>query len=419
LDFISLQGRKDYHFDKLAILAIICLFGGFFFSRVLSNVGVLFGVIYLLSNYKNLSSFVSNKWFWTFIGIAILPLLTDIFHHGSNFDFRSGVLKFLILFYPLFLFSFKPKKEWVSYINRFIILLVFISSLYSLAYYYLNHQDILLGYNRAKVMKVLAYGDHIRLSWLGVISMILAYYEYNQNTTKRTKIYLLIFIAFQFIFLHILMAKTGLLMLYMAIGIFILYNILRRKKYKFLLVLPLMLCLPMIAYFTIPSFKQRADFIRYDFGHYSQGKYRPGLSDALRYYSIKSGIETINNNTLFGVGYSHVIKETNAWYTTYVPEVPIKDQYLPSNQYIIYWAAGGLILFLILMAHVLMPFFDKNLRQNIYFLMFFVPAIASFTFETHLEGQASIFIYAFFTCWFWNLAEAKKEEIDDVSTKSI
>jgi O-antigen ligase len=405
LKIIVPDNRLTHKLDLLAIASVLCLFVGFYFSRVVSNVGVLLGAIYVLTNYREALLVFKDKWVWTFIAMACLPLLSDILSNGIDTTFNKGVLKLLILFYPFFIFTFKPSSKWISYINRFIILSVLLSSLYSLFHYFTNLESILKGYNRAKVMHVLAYQDHIRISWLGVIAILLSFFEYRNSNHNYYKYCLLLVIVFQVLFLHILMAKTGLVLLYGAAVVVLLYSIFVNKKYKLLFIFPILISLPIIAYFTIPSFKQRADFMRYDFGHYSQGKYRPGLSDALRYYSIKSGIETIKKQPLLGVGYSNVINETSKWYKANVPSVPESNYYLPSNQYIIYWAGIGVIGLLVLLLHVVIPLFGKYKNDHLIFLMFFVPAIVSFLFETHLEGQSSIFIYCFFACWFYYISQ--------------
>lgn len=380
------------------------LFVGFLFSRVVSNIGFLFIGIYVIIHFKQIRWLFNDKWMYTFIGLALLPLLSDIFYEGMGFLQQRGVMKCLLILFPAFVFVFNPSKKILSTIHFFIIGLMSISTVYSIQNYYFDFEIINAQYNVSKVMSVLSFGDHIRVSWVVVISCILALYEYKSSISKFVKLLLVVYIITQVTFLHILGSKTGLLTLYVSGFILLIFEFVKTKNWLYVLLGTFIFAMPIIAYQSLPTFAKRVNYIKYDYEHYSKGEFKDGLSDAVRFYSLKAGKDIIISNPITGLGFSNLQKETESWYKQNLPELSPKSYFLPSSEIIIYWASGGIVAFLLFLSHMFIPFTMSYLRRNSWFMAFFIPAILSFTFETHLEGQLPIFVYGFFAAWFWYLA---------------
>jgi hypothetical protein len=346
---------------------------------------------------------------FTFLGLALLPLISDIIYEGTGFLQHHGVMKCLLILFPAFIFVFNPTKNVLSTIHYFIIIVMALSTIYSLQNYFLDYENITSQYNVSKVMSVLSFGDHIRVSWVVVISCLLALYQYKSTTSKYIKLLLLGYVIIQITFLHVLGSKTGLIALYLSAIILLAFEFRRLKNLLFVLFASLIFLLPVIAYQTIPTFAQRVNYIKYDFDHYSKGVFKDGLSDAIRFYSLKAGKDIIISNPITGVGFSNLQEETESWYKQNLPELSPKSYFLPSSELVIYWASGGIIALLLFLSHMFIPFTMSYLRKNIWFMAFFIPAIFSFTFETHLEGQLPIFVYGFFVAWFWWLAWRERQ----------
>ena len=382
---------------------------GFLFNRVLSNVGFLLAGIYAVSKIKEIFWLFKDRWMWTFIALAALPILYDLFLEGFGFIHERGIMKLILVLFPSFIFAFQPKKRYISLVHLFVILVMVVSSAYTFFMYLGDQENIVNSYKISKVMPVLSYGDHIRISWVVVISLVMALYEWHHSNKFYVKILLILYICGQYTYLHYLGAKTGLISLYVTIILLSYYLIPKGKKWWLILIFSLTAVLGYFAATNIPSLKERVNFVRYDFEHYSKGEYREGLSDAVRFYSLKAGKDIIAAHPIMGVGFSKLHTETSAWYDANMPNVPQKDRFLPSSQLVIYWASGGMLGLLIFLSHLLLPFFRKYLKENRWFMAFFIPAIVSFTFETHLEGQLPIFVYGFFVAWFWWLAWREKQ----------
>lgn len=396
--------------DLIPLAAIICLIIGFLFNRVTSNIGFGLAGLYTLIKIKEISYLFRNKWMWTFMAMALVPLISDLWTTGIYFFAERGIMKCVLILFPAFVFATSPDAKKVTILHIIIIVAMLISTIYSMTLFLTDQSDILASYKVSKVMKVLSYGDHIRISWMVVISILMAIYQLVKSTSKVWTIPLVSYVVIQTLFLHFLGSKTGLLSLYMMYMILTFYLLPQGKKWVFIVVLALLAGIALLSVKFIPSLKERVNFIRYDFEHYSKGEYRDGLSDAVRFYSLMAGKDIIAEHPISGVGFSRLQQSTNQWYDQNRPEIKTESRFLPSSQYIIYWASGGILALLVMMVHTLMPFFMRCLRTDVWFMAFFIPAISSFTYETHLEGQLPLFVYGFFTAWFWFLACGNEEK---------
>jgi O-antigen ligase len=395
----------DYLLQVVAWSAVILLFSGFLFSRLFMNIGFLLCGIYILSHTKRLYFILKNKWIWTFAGLALIHVVDDAIRTGLGMFLQNGMIKLILILLPVFILVWNPNRMQIQKVNIVFIAFIFLGSCYSLWNFALDTDQTLLGYSQAKVMAVPAYGDHIRFSWAVVISCLLSIYQIADKDRSNWRFLYHFNVIVQVLFLHILGAKTGLVVLYLTIPLLAYFSLSSARKFFALLTVPLIALLMWLAYIAIPSFKNRVDFIRYDFSHYVEGDYRLGLSDGLRVYSIKAGMESVKEAPLFGVGFSNLGDNIEEWYQRNMPEVPASDYFLPSSQYIIYLASAGIFGIALFLWHILYPFSSKEFRRNRWFLLFYIPAIFTFFFETHLEGQISVFIYAFFLAWFYSMGK--------------
>jgi O-antigen ligase len=401
--------------ELLAYVGMGLLFFGFLFNRVVSNAGFVVIGIYTLTKFHDVKWLFKDKWLLTFLSLALLPLLSDILLEGLDFYKFRGVMKFLLVLFPFFIFALKPQENVVRNFIYLFLGLMLLSSFYSLFHYFSDISNMASVYKVSKVIPVLSFGDHIRISWATVISCLLALYLLTETNSRFSKVSLGVYIIFQMIFLHLLGSKTGLISLYLTLMILALYTLKGKAKWLIILIAPLILLLPLIAYKTIPSFEQRFNFIKYDFEHYSRGEYKDGLSDAVRFYSLRAGKDIVTSNPLFGTGFSSLQDKTNEWYKSNIPAMPAENYFLPSNQLLIYWASGGILGLVVFLMHIILPFFTSYLRNNVWFMAFFIPSIFSFMYETHFEGQLPLFVYSFFVSWFWFLAYKKNAVNTDQS----
>ena len=401
------------YLNWVAYAGVFLLLTGFLFNRVTNNIGVILIGLYTVVKIKEILPLFRHPWMISFLLLSAIPLISDIIFEKTQFYNERGIMKMVLILFPAFIFAFKPDKKMLNDFMILFIVFMFLSSCYSFYHYIISYKSMFLTYKQSRIVPTLSLGDHIRISWATLISCLFALNIIVKNQGPLRKI-MVFYILFQIVFLHILGSKTGLISLYISCIIVIFYCLTSIKKWYLLVLFPLILLMPMVAYKTIPPFQQRINFIKYDFEHYAKGEYKEGLSDAIRFYSLKAGKDIISEHILLGTGFSRLMSHTEKWYQKNMPNIKPENYFLPSSEIVIYWASGGILGLLVFMFHLLYPFFDKKLRNNMWFMAFFIPAIVSFTFETHLEGQLPLFIYGFFSAFFWYLAYENKRDTDVV-----
>ena len=383
------------------MLALAFLCAGFLFSRTFNNIGLLMAGLYAIGYPTRLREALRLPWMWSFFLLALVPLTSDLWLEGAAFNREYGVKKTILILLPLFVAVWRPDSRTVRIAHWIFMGTMAVSTFYSLIRFGLERSSIEQEYGAAKVMPVLAYRDHIRISWATSIACLVAFYELLHERHTGLRRILWTYMILQIAFLHILGAKTGLLSLYLMafLGGF-LYLPGRRRRLA-LLSLPVLAVFLYIAYLSLPTLQKRIDYMRYDFSFYSRGEFRPELSDGTRVLSIMAGIDLIRQYPLTGVGFSRLDDEMQRWYATHAPELAEQHRFLPSSQLLVYAASGGIFGLLIALFHLLWPFADRSMRANRMFWLFFAPVIASYAYEIHLEGQVRLFLYGFFAAWFW------------------
>ncbi|MFY8127228.1 MAG: O-antigen ligase family protein [Chitinophagaceae bacterium] len=266
-----------------------------------------------------------------------------------------------------------------------------VSIVLSLINYISNYNLINEAYKRAKVMPIYFGGDHIRFSWLIVISMLLVFHSVKYINHKLLKKSSIIYLVFSFIFLHILAAKTGLLCLYVAI-IFLTLAYLKKYTKQTIIALTICIGLIIILFTTSQSFKNRVGYIFYDIENIKNGNFISGLSDGARILSWKAAISIGSNHALYGVGFGDLKTNIEAWHQQYHPLSQPYEMFITTNQFLIYYAAMGVIGVILFSACISMLLFYKNKHNfsNLYSLILLIPLITDDSFER----QHGIFVFA-------------------------
>ncbi len=278
-------------------------------------------------------------------------------------------------------------------------------------FYFLHAKEMSLSYLQAKVLPVDMSNDHVRYGWLlvlvfaGLLHILLTKTKQISITEKKVIIFHL---AFTVIFLHLLASKTGIIGLYLVIGLALVYNFRTRLA---LWIAGAALLTPFIAWFSLPTFRNRLKFVWWDFQHYTRGGYTEGLSDTPRILSIQAGKDLVQENIFWGTGFGDLKQETMNWYMQHAPYLKGYEQLLPSNEGLIYAAGSGLTGLLFFLAAVLYPFTMKDYRSSFLWISFHALAVFGFLYEIGLETQYGIFVYAFMGCWLFTLTGEDKKNV--------
>lgn len=270
--------------------------------------------------------------------------------------------------------------------------LVCMGCCWSLLQYSMEIQE---AYLQAKTLPTPADNDHIRFSWLVAIAVLLGLQCLFSEKKKIIRYVLLALIVFLVVYLHILAAKTGLLCLYAGCFIYFLYAIIFQRKWKAALYIVLIAtALASVCYYTIPTLRNRIQYVVYDFGNYSKGNTMPGYGDAARWLSIRAGYEITTQHPVTGVGFGDILTEVDQWHQTNHPSSLSYERFLPANEWLVYGAGSGwpgLICFTVGVLLLLYTVTSTNPLSLILSAISLIP----FLIDDTLEGQYGVVILAF------------------------
>jgi O-antigen ligase len=399
--------------DWLAYAAILSLCIGFVWSRSMYSFGLLFMGLYWVIDVKQTFYIWRNPYFLSALGIALIVPVSDLINGAS----MSEVF-FIKLSLPLFIAFFESiriNKVSIAAINRIVIIVLFATSCIAVLNFIFDSESVNKGYIYAKVMSIGKYSDHIRISVAIVCSIMLAWYEYVNSSSKALRLLMALYIIGQVIFIHFLAARTGLVMLYAMLGIYALQSIIVQKKVWALAIIGALIVLPVVSFYTFPSFYHRIGFTYYETSFYQKMEYREGSSDGLRYYSMKAGMDIFENHKFIGVGYEQLPKASADWLISHFPKIKSYELLQPSSEYILIMAASGIVGFIVLMAYFLLPFVNRQNRRNSYFLSIYTSLLCIMIFEIFLENQYGCFVFGFFTSLAYSMVQRQStNKIDNL-----
>jgi len=379
------------------------MWAGLLWSRAMLSIGMMgfFGLAIIFHFKQGWRDILRSRWLQGMILLFAIPLITVFWSEDSSQWIRSVQVKLPLLLMPFGI----PLLRAVDNKTRGLLLIVLcafilVSSFYSY-WHYFSSPGMTEAYLKAKVLPVAMSNDHVRYAWLLVIAYAWLLYELVRGEISgKMRSVGYIFLLYLVIFIHVLAAKTGLLGFYMVTATAILSIVPARfrawSQAAFI-------AIPLVSWFLLPSFQNRVKFVIWDFQNYSQGSYVEGLSDAPRILSYQAGKDILGQYPLTGVGAGDVLDATWKWYDVNGGYLKNYERLLPSNEVLRYGCAAGLLAAIICLMVFLIPFLIKGLRGNMLWLSFHLISFAGFMYEIGLEVQHGVFLYCFFSCWFYSL----------------
>lgn len=240
--------------------------------------------------------------------------------------------------------------------------------------------------------------NHIRFSLLlsfAIVSGIILYIEKFRWKYSWESYVILLLVSFLAISIHILSVRSGIIALYGALAFMgFRYYIIKEKHYiKGILLLIAVGLLPIVAYQTMPSIRNKVEYAFRDYQHFKDGK-GSDFSDAERIGSILVGVDIGNRYPIFGCGYGDIQQEIKQTYERIFPVD--KEHKLPHNQFVMTYACAGLVgVMFFLFAFFYPILYQKNYRDW-YFLALHIIIFFSFLVESTIENQIGTTLYSFF-----------------------
>lgn len=389
--------------NRAIFATIILMLASLFVSRALLSISLIaFIVLATLHSqvHTQLKQFLASPLLISISLLFFIPFVSGLWSEDKQEWGKVLLVKLPFLLLPIaFAGQWRLKeKEWKIIAYSFL-LFATLACCWSISQYLLDMQSINESYLRAKTIPTPLDDDHVRFSWLVCLAVITAVLLWDKFPGKYRGVRLALLII-PVVYLHILSARTGLLMLYVFGLAFAFYKAKRKPGISLLVTGGLVIFL-LIGWFCFPTFQNRVKYNLYDLSFVIKNKYLSGTSDGNRLVSLKAGWEIIKENPLLGVGAGDLKSETDQWYDAHVTGIKETDKLYPSSEWIVYGGMAGwpgMILFTVI---VFLPLCVKNIPRRFFWNLLHAIAIMGFLVETSLETQYGVFIYVFFVLWWW------------------
>ena len=355
----------------------------------------------------NFQFFRNHKAYLSITGIFFIFIISGLWSSWTPYFFERLRIAIPFLVMP-FAFASLPSITQRQYFSIFyvLILLMTLTCIGVGINYFLNLEVITKSIGQGKAMPVPI--NHIRFSLLAAFTILVGillvrkqfYWKY---TWERWMIGGLTFFLFGFI--HVLSVRSGLLVLYLSLFVVAVRYVLTAKKYWMLLVVGLgILAAPTIAYYTLPSFKIKVDYVKYDLEKFNEGNIQ-SHSDSERLTSLQVGLKVGNQSPIIGVGLGDLKTEIKKIYAQDYPNLKAK---MPHNQFIFFYAATGLVGVFTFLGLFFYPlFYNRNYKYGI-FTALHVMIFFSFMVENTINTALGTGIYIFFLLLSLNYIEGLK-----------
>lgn len=372
--------------------------------------------ILLYTNKEKIKQYIKNPIYIGLTSIFFIVLFSGINTHDYNINVWLVWLRIKIpfLFMP-FAFYVMPKikiEKFYELLSRYVILAASVSFIFFINYL-MHFKAINDSYKHAKIMPLPT--EHIRFSVMICIAFFIGLYLIWKRIfalNKSLNFLIILSTIFLFLFIHILSVRSGLVSLYLGMILSLGYYIFYTKKYKIAIIsITVLIALPIVAYWVLPSFQNKVLYMKHDITQYTSGKNISQFSDSRRIVSYKGGFQIWKKNFLFGVGYGDIREEMDNFYKINYPQLTDpEDRILPHNQFL--WTAmgAGFIGLLLLIIVLLLPLLNvQNIREPL-FGIFFMSQTISFMFEHTIEAQIGTAFFIIFICLIMHYVQIKQQK---------
>ncbi|MDX1943739.1 MAG: O-antigen ligase family protein [Saprospiraceae bacterium] len=393
--------NKWVNHQTVGIISILMILIGLLCSEMLMSSGMIILTANAVFNQQiqvNFRIFFQNRVLLGLTAIFGVVLISGLW--SSNGDWLADRLRmrlpFLLMPFAVVAIPKFDKKVYFPILASFF-WLVIIVCLYSITHFILNYDAMIEGYKQGHVMFTPVM--HIRFSLIVAVCIAIGWYLYQEKFYLKYPIeqtLILIASVFLLIYLHILAVRTGLVSLYAALGFFVLHNILKTKRYTLGIGLALMMVIALaLAIRFVPTLWNKLGYTLWSLEQIAKGERLADLSDSYRLATIEAGIQLGNKQPLLGTGWGDILDETEAYLQQKYPEL-LTIIYMPQSEYLLFYAASGIVGLLIFIWASLQPLFYKKAWQNLFICAFHIIMILSFIIEQTIETQLGTAIYIIF-----------------------
>ena len=361
---------------------------------------------------QNFRTFIQNPILLGLTAIFFLVLLSGFWSENTDWLLNRLRMKLPFLLLPFAIVAIPQFGKRVYYpILACFFWVTWAVCLYSIGLYAMDYQAITESYKQGHVLFTPVM--HIRFSLIVGYCIVIGIWLLREKFRFKYAVERWLLIgatAFLFIYIHILAVRSGLVSLYAVMACLIVLFVIKSKRYFLGIGIGLLLVIAsVLAIRFVPTLYNKYSYMRWSLQQFMKGERLADLSDSYRLATIEAGISIGNQHPLLGVGFGDVKDQTKAYLQQKYPAL-LREIYMPQSEYVLFYAATGIIGLLAFLWATLQGLFYKN--NWTYFLSgsFHVAMIVSFVIEQTLETQLGTAIYILFAIM--NAHFIKQETID-------
>ena len=349
--------------------------------------------------YSYFSNFWKNKAFVALMIPFLLVLVSGLWSENGHYWLERLRIKLPFLILPLAFANLPPLSKKQFWGVFYVFLIAFsVLCVKHLIFYATHFQISNIGLGQG--IPIPTNWNHISFSIMAVFAIFSGWELWQQKFYWKKpfeRYFILSLTVFLFIAIHILSVRSAILTLYIALFFKLMELIFRQKRWKIgLLSVVLWAIMPVLAYKTIPSFKQRIDYAVWDFNSYKQGNLAQ-KSDSERILSLKMGVEAFKKSPIIGVGYGDIMDEVRRSYTTYFPTFDVRE---PHSFWLFTAIGTGIVgVFTFIMAFFTHWWLEKRYLISLFTLLHIIILMIN-SVDFVIEGTYGATFYAFFVGFF-------------------
>lgn len=385
--------------EALAFLGLMLIMVGMPLSKFFLSIspGIIgAAALWHLIEQKGQNRLKQQPYAWLLAALFFLCLISGLYTENMGSWIRDlkekvilGGLALSLAILPIF------SRRGYYYLYYLFILAISVTAALSLYFYLLDYDHVNLSIEQNKAVDIVGNMHHSYFGLLQAFSILLGLDLFLRKRPIHSQLeqkMLLALSLFNFLSLHLFASRTGMLSLYAGLFAYLLYYLLNSQRKVILYgLLAALLLLPIIAYYSVPSFKNRVDVTKWDLEQYFiEDRDLSEKSFSQRLLIWESSWNLFKSSPLIGIGLADVEDELKKRSKT--DQNRINQDFLlksPHNQYLEYLAAYGLVGFLLLLLCCIFPLL--NIRPGFAVLYAFIAMwMAAMMFESILERVVGI-----------------------------
>jgi O-antigen ligase len=399
-------------------MCCVLMIAGLLFARALLSIGMIAFFLNALHPQKvktTWQQFKQSRFSILSVVFFLAYFLSGLWSEDKANWFSTIQIKLPFIFLPFAMLDLQIKKAGFLKIIIVSLLACLLAGIaYGFSFIITHTSEFRAGRHLPSPLE----GDYIRFTIAIVLALLLIVYLYTyrlQYALSKTHLRLmLLWSIIAILYIHIQAAKSGLVSFYILIGMFILHNLVRKKR-GLLIIFGMVVAVVIAGIFLsrLPSVQRQINDLANEKRVWETNDTKAfntsySIVPRLISYEVAGGI--VKKHPLIGVGAGDINSEIDRSYEVNYPSVRVLGRILPHNQFLCTALAAGIPAGLLLLYFAFIPVIKKRSR-NIFILTNTVIILFGMLIEPMLEVQFGIFVYLFFTLLWMRMPRYDKVQL--------